>query len=53
MVCCNFTTFSNHFFLPADEKTVNGRHELVGLVRVETPKTFTLGLSVSYSFLPC
>jgi hypothetical protein len=22
---------------------INGKHELVGLVRVETPKTFTLG----------
>jgi hypothetical protein len=26
---------------------VNGKHELVGLVRVETPKTFTLGPLVS------
>jgi hypothetical protein len=26
---------------------VNGKHELVGLGRVETPKTFILGLLVS------
>ena len=43
-------TFSNHFFLPTDERTVNGKHGLVGLVRVEIPKTFTLRLSVSISF---
>lgn len=30
---------------------VNGKHELVGLGRVETPKTFTLGHLVSYVWL--
>jgi hypothetical protein len=52
MVCCNFATFFHHFFTNR-KKMVNGKHELVGLVRVETPKIFSLGLSMSYSFLPC
>jgi len=30
---------------------VNGKHELVGLVRVEIPKTFTSGLSVSINLV--
>lgn len=48
LVVCKFATFSNHIlFLLIDARMANGKQELVGSVRVETPKTFTLGPLVS------